>query len=239
MSGKILEVEFFPVCSDGRKMPAGSLSREAQKNLNEKNAKKKLDRLINTNFGKGDLAVHLTYRDDEMPSTREEVVNDVKNYISRLRRWRKAHGLPDIKYIYVIEAKVSKRTGVLRWHVHMVMSGMDRDVAEQKWNHGDWTNARRLQPNENGLQALARYMTKDPEGKRRWSGSKNLKQPTVKKPRDGKITRRGLARIAEKKLYDREYWEKRHKGYSYIGAEASFNNYNGHWYVYVRMRKRD
>lgn len=240
-SGNMFEVEFYPVFSDGRRIPDRApktkLSCEAQKKLNLKNARKKFVRLINTNFTRRDIVVHGTYRDREMPADEAGVRKDIKNYIDRIRRWRRRRGLPELKYVYVIEAKVSARTGVLRWHFHMVLSGMDRDTAEQMWGHGDYTNADRLQPGEKGCEALAKYMTKCPMGSKRWAGSRNLDKPTVHGPRDGKISESWLARLAQQRLDDRGYWENRYKGYRFVEASAYYNEINGHWYLSVVMYK--
>ena len=241
ISGKMFEAEFYPIFSDGRKIPERrpkeKLSPKAQQNLNDKNSRKKLTRLINTNFGQNDIVIHGTYRDNEMPSTEEEVRKDVVNYNRRIKAYRKKHGLPEMKYIYVIEAKVSKKTGVLRWHFHMLMSEMDRNVAEEMWPHGDWTNADRLQPNEKGCEALAKYLVKDPQGSKRWAQSRNLKKPHIPKPKDGKITKQGVKKLATQKVDDREYWEKRYKGYRFVEAQPEYNEFNGHWYLSIVMYK--
>lgn len=242
-SGNMFEVEFYPVFSDGRRVPDRApktkMSCEAQKKLNLKNARKRFVRLINTNFGKKDIVVHGTYRDAEMPGGEAGVRRDIQNYIRRVKRWRRRKGLLEMKYVYVIEVKVSERTGVLRWHFHMVMSGMDRDVAEQMWGHGDYTNADRLQPGEKGCEALAKYMTKCPMGSKRWAGSKNLDKPVVYKPRDGKISESWLARLAQQRTDDHVYWENRYKGYRFIEARAYYNEINGHWYLSVVMYRSE
>lgn len=242
-SGKIFEAEFYPIFDGGRRLPVRAPktkpSKKEQQNLNAKNARKKLCRLINTNFDKNDLAVHGTYRDAQMPSSEQAVRRDIVNYIRRVKNFRKKNGLTEMKYIYVIEAKVSKRTGVLRWHWHMIMSGMDRDVAEKLWPYGDWTNADRLQPGDKGFDALANYLSKDPQGQKRWAQSKNLKKPTELKPKDGKITKIGVRRMATLHIDDAAYWERRYKGYKFIECEALWNDYNLHWYVSVTMRKKE
>lgn len=242
-SGKMFEVEFYPVYADGRRMPSRAPkvrpSKKEQKALNNKNARKKLTRLVNTNFGRGDYAVHGTYRDSEMPSTEDEARRDIVNYIRRIKRLRKKLGLPELKYIYVIEAKVSKKTGVLRWHWHMIMSGgIDRDTIEEMWPHGDHVNCDRLQPNEKGCEALAKYMVKEPMGSKRWAQSKNLKKPTIK-TKSGKFTKRGMATIAHRRIDDKDYWENRYKGYRFLEANAAYNEINGHWYVSVTMYKKE
>ena len=242
-SGKILEVELYPVYKSGREIPRRAkkekLSTKEQKNLNEKNARKKLTRLINTNFGEGDIVIHPTYRDSEMPSTEQEARRDIVNYIRRIKTYRKRNDLPELKYIYVIECKVSKKTGVMRWHFHMIMSKMDRDTAEKMWKYGDFTNADRLQPNEYGCEAIARYMTKEPQGKKRWAQSKNLQEPYIPPPKDGRIGKQGVRKMATQYVEDKEYFEKRYKGYQFLKCAPTFNDYNGYWYIEIVMRRKD
>lgn len=68
-SGKILEVELYPVYKSGREIPRRAkkekLSTKEQRNLNDKNARKKLTRLINTNFGEGDIVIHKRFDREE------------------------------------------------------------------------------------------------------------------------------------------------------------------------------
>ena len=90
----------------------------------------------------------------------------------------------------------------------MIMSKMDRDTAEKMWKYGDFTNADRLQPNEYGCEAIARYMTKEPQGKKRWAQSKNLKEPYIPPPKDGRIGKQGVRKIATQYVEDKEYFEK-------------------------------
>ena len=120
ISGAMYEAEFYPIFPNGRRIPTSGRkaksrpSSKEQANLNDKNARKKIVRLVNANFGKGDIVVHGTYRDDEMPSCEAECRKHIQNYIRRIKRYRKKEGLPEMKYIYVIEAKVSKKTGLVR-----------------------------------------------------------------------------------------------------------------------------
>ncbi len=232
MSGNYLEVECFPVTAHGNRHDRRrKLSRIEQRNLNAKNATKKLIRLINTNFVKGDILIHCTYRAENMPQTLEEHTRNIQNYFRRIKAYRKKHNLPEIKYIYVIERKGNK------WHWHGIMSAVDRNIAEKLWKLGDFTNADRFQPTaQEGGEAFARYISKQPAGSRRWYCSKNLKQPTVR-TKDGTHTRRGMARIARERVDDREYWERRYKGYRFISATPAYNEFNGWWYIYVRMYK--
>ena len=103
----------------------------------------------------------------------------------------------------------------MRWHFHMIMSKMDRDTAEKMWKYGDFTNADRLQPNEYGCEAIARYMTKEPQGKKRWAQSKNLQETDIPPPKDGRIGKQGVRKMATQYVEDKGYFEKRYKGYQF------------------------
>lgn len=234
ISGPYLEVEHFPVTAHGHRHDRRRrLSRIEQRHLNEKNAKKRLERLINTNFVKGDICFHFTYRDDEMPENEDEVQKDVQNYFRRVKYYRKKNGLPQIKYIYVIECKNG------RWHIHGIMSAMDRDTAEELWKHGDFPRADRFKPTvQEGGKRFAEYISKKPMGKKRWYCSTNLKQPEIK-TKDGTHTRSEMARIARECVDDREYWERKYKGYRFVSATPTYNEFNGWWYIYVRMYRDD
>ena len=41
--------------------------------------------------------------------------------------------------------------------------------------------------------------------------------------------------MATQRVDDREYWEKRYKGYRFIRCYSRYNDYNGYWYVSVVM----
>ena len=234
ISGNYLEVEHYPVTEHGyRHDRKYRLSRTEQQKLNIKNAVKKLIRLVNTNFWLGDLLIHCTYRPDEMPESEKEVLKDIQNYFRRISRYRKKHGLPPLKYIYVIECSNSGK-----WHWHGIMSAMDRNIAEELWKHGDFVNTDRFQPTtQTGGEAFAKYISKKPMGKRRWNCSKNLKQPIVKTKSSG-YTRRGIARIARERADDTRYWERKYKGYNLVSVTPVYNEFNGWWYIYVKMYKQ-
>lgn len=146
---------------------------EIQKKLNERKSTERLTWLIHANFGKGDLALHLTYADGRLPESEEAFERDVKNYIRRIGRIYKKAGIC-LKYVYVTEYSESGRA-----HVHMILSGgIDRDVLENAWGL-DWCNVDRLQFNECGAVDLAKYITKSERKKyrRRYVTSRNLVKP--------------------------------------------------------------
>lgn len=73
-SGNMLEIEIYPISLQERNKSRSRKKRESsigQRNLNEKNSKKNIVRLINTNFTEKDLGVTLTYKDNELPDSLE------------------------------------------------------------------------------------------------------------------------------------------------------------------------
>ena len=93
------------------------------------------------------------------------------NYIRRLKAWRQKHGLDELRYLYVIEYGALDQMGnPKRIHIHMLVSGMDRDEAERIWKRGR-ANSHRLQPDDYNLEGIARYICKLPTGGRQWQGS--------------------------------------------------------------------
>lgn len=242
-SGKMLEIEIFPISGKEKnktRKEKKKYSEPKQKNLNSKNAMKHLIRLVNRNFTSKDLAVHLTYNQKNLPKTEEEARKDVTNFIRRIKHYIKKNKLPALKYIAVIEFKEPEgNQKAIRMHHHIIMSGdMDRDIVEKLWNKGR-ANADRLQEDDDTqFEALARYIAKDPKGKKRWLQSKNLLQPVIE-PNDTKYrSRRKIENLA--KCPDvSEYFEKDQKGeYKFLEFEPKYYDEIG-WTLYVKMRKKD
>ena len=237
--GDQLDVEIFPIwntAAENRRAKA-AVTRKAQAALNEKNARKRLIRKINANFTSADLELTLTYADG-VPDL-EGARRDMQNYIRRVKRYRKAQGLPELKYVYVIEY-AGEDGEPKRVHHHVIMSGMDRDEAERLWGKGR-ANSARLQPDENGLEGLAKYITKTIprfKSEKRWASSKNLVEPTVTVA-DTKISRRKAARLAhDADAYGKELFEHLYPGYLFNDIEIKASAYVAGAYIYARMRRR-
>lgn len=143
-----------------------------------------------------------------------------------------------LRYIYVIERQTYKRgqyRGRDNYHFHIfVTGGLPERVMEEMWRGGIRVNCNRFQPDTFGPDAAARYMSKDPQGSKRFCCSRNLVQPT-EKLRRSKMSARTVEKIARQRADDREYWESRYRGYKFLRCQASFNPYNGRWYVTALM----
>lgn len=148
------------------------------------------------------------------------------------------------KYMYVIE-KVTYQRGPFKgrdnWHFHIFMTGgLERSEVEAIWKKGVRSNVNQFQPDRFGPEAMAKYMTKDPQGTKRFVCSRNMsrtyKQPKIKNAR---FSAGHLAKLAQERCDDADYWEKKYKGYRFLRAFPRFNEYNGHWYLTVVMYAGD
>lgn len=235
-SGPVMEVELYPLWETKNDVPRikKGKSREAQINLNNKNARKTITRLLNTNFTKDDLMISLTYDSEHLP-TEDEARRDIQNYIKRIKRYRKRNGLPELKYLYVIEFS-NKPSKKIRVHHHIVMNCMDRDKAEELWGKG-FANTRRLEPNDFGLEGVARYIAKDLQGSRRWSRSRNLKQPKITKC-STRLTLRKVEKMIRNEIY-KEVFEKMYKDYIYKDSRTMYSDISAGFYIYARFKRRE
>lgn len=84
---------------------------------------------------------------------------------------------------------------------------------------------------------MASYLSKDPKGKKRWVSSRNLQKPKELPPKDGRVTERGIQRMATLHVDDAGYWERKYKGYRFVGCEPVWNDFNAHWYISVLLIK--
>lgn len=235
---KYLEVEYFPITLQERKQKRKKKIKESlpkQKNLNDKNARKHLIRLLNNNFTDKDLVLHLTYKDENLPKDEKEARRDVTNFLRRVKHYRKKNGLGELKYIAVVEYRDQEEgKKAIRIHHHIVINDMDRDIVESLWGKGR-ANADRLKADEFGYEALGRYITKDPKGSKRWTQSKNLKTPTVK-VNDFRFSKRKIEEMA-KYPDDRAMFEKLYPGYIFTKCDVQVNDIVGGTYMYLKMRK--
>ena len=267
-SGKLLEVDYYPAWDNGKRIPARmpkkKRSTEEQARYNYRQTVKKVIRMVNANFDSTDILMHPTYIQEQAPGSEEQARRDMVNYIRRLKTWRtselrrlkaepRTHSVQErirkleqpLRYIYVIEEamyKSGKKKGLKNYHFHVFITGSgagDRDAYENLWKKGMRVNADRFQPERFGPEAAAVYITKDPQGTRRFACSKNLKKPEVRPPSDAHLSRCGLERIAKQRIDDAGYWERRHRGYRFLKCYSRYNRYNGCWYVSVVMYKTD
>ena len=183
-AGDVYEVEeFYCPRTIGKKYERGrreNLTTEEQAKRNLSIARKGLTRIINANFGGADYFLTLTYAHEV---TIDEAKKEFSKFCGRLKTHRRRNGLTPLKYIAVIETQ--GRSG--RVHHHVILNAFDglsmkeaAEILETKWGLGTIL-LKRLNKNQPDNR-LATYITKEnaKKGAKRWSSSRNLKQPEIK-----------------------------------------------------------
>lgn len=232
--GEFLEVDVFPVFKKpGARGKRAKPTSAVQERLNQRNAERKLIRLLNANFTDEDIRFDLTYANDNYPESPEAAQKEVQNYLRRVKRHRKKLDLPDLKYVFVTE--VGERDG--RLHHHIVMSGgMSINLLAKLWNKG-YTTAKPLQFDEFGIVGIAVYLIKNPILGKRWCASRNLTQPKESQ-RDGRLSQREVRDLAITPNEAAKKIEKYYEGYKLTDLHPYYNEVNGGWYLCIRMRRK-
>lgn len=231
--GDYLEIDIFPVFekSKGRGKKRKPTT-EIQKRLNQRNAERKLIRLLNTNFTKRDIRFDLTYSDDNYPSSPEDAQRQMQNFLRRVKYYRKKHNMPELKYVAVTE--IGKKNA--RLHHHIVMSGgIDITVLADIWGRG-YTTAKPLQFDEFGIIGIAKYLIKEPILGKRWCASRNLEKPKENQ-RDGKIPNYQVKELHNSGNDNRNYLERLYEGYTLADCKPYHNSINDGYYITVYMYK--
>ena len=257
-AGEMLYCESYPIwdTAAGReaRKKLGELKRrgstEAQKRLNIRNAKKKIIRKINANFGVNDLLCTFTYPDGGQPGNEDEAIRNMRNFVRRIRTLCRHKELPDRKYIYITETTSSAARGT-RYHHHMILTGegLTREKVETCWYgvHKGISNTRRYQDQEAGMTGFVMYMLKgigadkgqQIVGRRKWSCSKNL-TPPKETTADKKISRRRVEQIArdiENRDTAKEIFEKLYPGYRFVEIEVRTSEFVTGAYIYATMKR--
>lgn len=239
-AGDQVEMEIYPeftkkedVPEEGRRI---NYNAQAQRNLKDKNARKNCERLINANFTSQDIWITLTYTNRNLPGSMEEALKNMQRYIKRINYRRKKQGLEPARYVYVTEWSQDEKNRI-RCHHHVVMDGdLTMDEVEKAWKLGRRNETRRLDYDENGLSGLACYITKDPQGKKRWCASKNLKKPTEHK-NHWQFSPRKVEKMA--RSYDDavNMIKAAAPGCWFKSLDTRYNEFNGKFYFYAKLRR--
>ncbi len=240
-SGELTEVECYPVYigSYQRQLRKCRPTAEAVREINDRNARKKFQRMAECNFKAGeDYFLTLTY-DGAAPEDKDQCDRDLRNYLSRVNRARKKLGLEKARAMGVIEVGEHGRL-----HQHLLIEGgLDRDKMEQLWRHGI-ANCSRIQQSKGGLAALKNYFTKcfdtkkakRGKGRHRYFYTRNLKKPKVTESRT-RISRRQAAMIAESAdIYGTQIFRKKYPGQELQELTIRQTEWMPGAYIYAQMR---
>lgn len=248
-AGQQMELEIYPQFRSMDDVPIAGRrivkDNTAQRNLNDKNARKHVERLINNNFSDNDLWVTLTYDNEHLPSSMDEAVKNMQKYIRRVNYQRKKKGLSNAKYIYVTEYNQAAK---IRWHHHIVMDGMlDMDTVEACWKQSSRNEVRRLRKDENGLTGIAKYITKDnvrSKSERRWNSSQRLRNPDVRIVHSKKMngTYKPISKFVTKFVQNKndipQIISKWYPDMRYLDADIYYNTWNCMFYIHIKLTRR-
>lgn len=253
-AGDQFEIEIYPqfrnmdeVPPEGRRVVKDNS--KAQKNLNDKNARKYVERLINQNFTDRDIWMTLTYDDAHLPPDGDidVAVKNMQKYIRRVNYQRKKRGLPNAKYVYVTEYNPDAE---IRWHHHIVMDGdLDMDTVEACWKQSSRNEVRRLNKDENGLSGMANYLVKEKKrirSEKRWNSSQGLQDPNIrvvhsKRPTAGAAYKQ-IGTYVDRIVKDRNEIKRILAGwypdFTFTDAGVYYNDFNFMFYINARMRRK-
>lgn len=184
IAGRLVKTIIYtaPEPQDGPRVRAvkSRMTTAAQKAMNDKAARVKLEMLLAANFGPRDLFVTLTYRDENLPAKRADAIKNVRSFLKHLREHRKARG-QTLKYIYTTEDKHGG--GRLHHHIVINAAGDDMETVRSLWPYGDVVDFEYIGTYD--YEQLARYITKEsveqrPVGAQMWTASRNLEKPIVR-----------------------------------------------------------
>ncbi len=149
--------------------------------VNDRHAEMKLRRLINENFGPGDLYLTITFKKELRPTV-QQIPRILEKYWAVLRKAFRVAG-QELRYIVV--AEVGERGAV---HFHAIIPKFDVQVVSDSWPYGA-ISIKTLDSSGQYAQ-LASYLIKQTSKtfrsgespfKRRWNSSRNLRQPKITK----------------------------------------------------------
>jgi len=245
LAGPRLECEIYPVFGREEEQKAREARKnetpEKQKRLNRRRAEEYIVQLADANFTEKDIELTLTYKNQYQPDF-ERCQKDVRNFVAKLKRYRKSHGMEPLKYIYVIEGGFERKNGygTTKFHCHMLMNGgISRQLLEEIWEYG-YANTIQLQPDEDrGLEELAKYMIKESKMHgRRFCHSRNLKKP-LRKKKDARTSNRAVKAMARDIQYEaKEIMERYYPSYKFIECKMYCSDQLDGVYIRVLMRKK-
>ncbi|MBQ2633458.1 MAG: hypothetical protein IJF88_02610 [Oscillospiraceae bacterium] len=156
------------------------ISSAARQRLNHKASWQKLEAVLAANFDRDDLFVTLTYRDEDLPATREAALRCLNTFLAQLRAARRVRGEA---VLYVKNAEHLTDDGSEgRWHHHVVINatGADYEEIRSLWARwGDNVDFEPLLSDGMDFAARAQYLCKErpPVGKQAWTPSRGLRRP--------------------------------------------------------------
>lgn len=200
-AGKVFEIIRFPVSGAVKpRMPKSKGSLPRKQDANERQALKRLARLINANFRPGDLLLTLSIDKenywkiaaDDINGEREKAAHLGKLFISRVKRQLTKTAGVDPKYILVASDMDGDTGEIVRGHIHLLITAVgftfedgelmigEKNVQTEIWKNGK-VDIRPLW-HQDDYTPIAEYLLKQVRripDKSKYSPSRNLAQPEL------------------------------------------------------------
>lgn len=219
-SGKLLEIEKYPIGKKGNKIPRCGkykVSSDSQAALNEKNAKKNFIRLVECNYTEKDLFITLNYK--TKPESVAKFKRDFQNFLRRLKYHCIKNKLPEPVYMGTSHDKSA------RPHHHIFLNSYSWDFIRTLWKEGRVFISNLERDDEYGFIQVSKYIMNEKNSNsfnKRWCASKNLKRP--------KIVKKQIKRLNIYKKIEPP------KGYKITDVQITDNVFTG-TYQYIRCVK--
>lgn len=158
------------------------ISTPAREALNLTKSWQKLMLVLAANFRRKDLVVTLTYRDGDLPATRDAADKRLTAFIRALRKERRSRGQ---ELVYVRATEGYHSDGRLHHHLVINATGDDFELIRRLWQkNGDDVKFDLF--GTDGPERWGHYLTKEPRekgrkyvGDRTWRTSRNVKKPVT------------------------------------------------------------
>lgn len=187
-SGDLLEKEVYFATRNGKKLARSANvegTPEQMARVNERNAQKKMQRLMCANFSRenGDMFVTFTFAEE---ITEEQALKEERNLLDRIKRLRAKKGLEPLKYIVVTEKQS-------QWHIHLITNGgISYEELQRLWGKRGRKMSVSTLDDSDGYRGLVRYLCEEHKPKRGSEcdqGQESVKQPRRKYQRRWKASR--------------------------------------------------
>lgn len=244
-AGRQLDVQLSAVWNARAEATSAKKARKAQsretiERRNDKNTQRRIEGLLNENFGAGDVAMYLT-----MGKKETDVRAALKWFIRECRKRFKREGRGEFRYLYIVET-VDREGEPLRAHVHIFLpEGPGRDAYEDLWrSRYGIANGTRLEPDENGLAGFAKYVMKEKRTEtrtRRWACSRNLREPEIRRStrigKGKKLTKRFIYDLVTGRRDIKAELESAYPGYRLVSWECAESEYVSGVYLNIRLTR--
>lgn len=154
-AGKTKEFSFYYSTTydkkGGSRKKKQNKTKEAQKKVNDRQAERRLTRILNANFDGSCDYITFSYAEDKRP-TKEQLRKDIDHLLRDMRKLYRKEG-QEMKYVWVPE--IGERGAT---HIHITVNSIDHRKLKQLWDKG-WISIKPMD-DSGQYRRLANYFMK-------------------------------------------------------------------------------